>query len=728
MRDWIFKPNRRNRYVNWLALDSWIDSTLYGLYARFKDWWANYNNFFAGFRVTGARRLAVEILSEAATIGTGGLAIILMFEIPAIELTKNPNWRTGSEFSVTFLDRYGNEIGKRGIQFSDAVPLEEIPDTLIKATMATEDRRFFDHFGIDVFGTIRALVQNARANEVVQGGSSISQQLAKNLFLTSERSIARKIKEVYLALWLESHLTKSEILKLYLDRAYLGGGNFGVEAASQFYFGKSVRDINLAEAAVLAGLFKAPSKFAPHSNPAESRARTNQVLTNLVEAGFMTEGQVHTARLNPAHIIDHEEDYAPNYFLDWAFEEVQRLMRGKGEFVLTARTTVDVPLQKVAEQAVETQLDTQGRNLRASQAVLVSMDTDGAVRAMVGGRDYGDSQFNRAVHGARQPGSSFKPYVYLTAIENGIKPTKVMPGGSPTCGNWSPVNYGGGTGGGPMTLYDALKHSVNTVAVRLSLDVGRDKVLEVAHRIGLTAIRKTCSMALGDTGIAPLDHVAGYAVFANGGMAVKPYAILELRNTRDEVVYSRERDEPPPARIFKREDIETLNTMLFKVVEEGTGMAAKLDFTNACGKTGTTSGPKDVWFMGFTGQYVTGVWFGNDDYSDMVSGTTGGHLAAPVWHQYMVAAHTNMDIPQIPGLPLHPRQVEERQRLAEIQRDDPNAGTSTASTEPAKRMPARTRKMLTSLSKLLKEAPKLKATGGVPEKGAALDKLPVRTQ
>ncbi|MGB7914452.1 MAG: biosynthetic peptidoglycan transglycosylase, partial [Rhodomicrobium sp.] len=219
MRDWIFKPNRRNRYiVNWLALDSWIDSTLYGLYARFKDWWANYNNFFDRFRVTGFRRFATEILSDVLTLGTAGAAVVLMFEFPAIELTKNPNWRTGSEFSVTFLDRYGNEVGKRGIQFSDAVPLEEVPDNLIKATMATEDRRFFEHFGIDIFGTFRALIQNARAEQVVQGGSSLTQQLAKNLFLSSERSIQRKIREVYLALWLESHLTKKEILKLYLDR------------------------------------------------------------------------------------------------------------------------------------------------------------------------------------------------------------------------------------------------------------------------------------------------------------------------------------------------------------------------------------------------------------------------------------------------------------------------------------------------------------------------------
>ncbi len=726
MRDWIFKPNRRNRPINWLALDSWIDSSLYSVYARFKDWWANYNNFFARFRVTGFRWVAVELMSEAVTLGTGALAVILMFELPAIELTKNPNWRTGSEFSVTFLDRYGNEVGKRGIQFSDAVPLEEIPDILIRATMATEDRRFYDHFGVDILGTLRAVIQNARANEVVQGGSSLTQQLAKNLFLSSERSFQRKIREVYLALWLEYHLTKKEILKLYLDRAYLGGGTFGVEAASQFYFGKSVRDINLSEAALLAGLFKAPTKYAPHANPAEARARANQVLTNLVDAGFMTEGQVHSARLNPAKVVERQEVYVPNYFLDWAFEETQRLMKGKGEYVLTARTTVDVPLQKLAEESIENAFEREGRGARAGQAALVSMDTDGAVRVIVGGRDYGDSQFNRATHGQRQPGSSFKPYVYLTAIENGIRPTRVMSDVAPTCGNWSPTNYGGGVSGRSMTLYEALEKSVNTIAVKLSLEVGREKVVETAHKVGLMSVRKTCSMALGDTGVAPIDHTAGFAVFANGGKAVKPYAILELRNTRDEVVYSRERDEPPPAQIFKREHIELLNTMLEKVVSAGTGSAAKLDFTIAAGKTGTSSGPRDVWFVGFTGQYVTGVWFGNDDFSEMAAGTTGGHLAAPTWRAYMAAAHSSMDIPQIPGLPLHPRQIEERQRLSEIRRDDPTFGSGGS--DQAKRMPARTRKMLTSLSKLLKEAPKLQGAGNTTEKGASLDRPPTRTQ
>lgn len=730
MRDWIFKPNREKKRFNWLALDAWIDSSLYTSYARFKEKWAVYNNFFDRFRVTGIRRAAVELGSEGLTLGTGGLLIVLMFQIPAIELTKNPNWRTGSEFSVRFLDRAGNEVGRRGILYSDQVPLEEIPDTLIKATMATEDRRFFDHFGIDLLGTARALAENARANEVVQGGSSLTQQLAKNLFLSSERSFQRKLREVYLALWLEAHLTKKEILKLYLDRAYLGGGNFGVEAASQFYFGKSVRDINLAEAALLAGLFKAPTKYAPHSNPLEARARANQVLTNLVDAGYMTEGQVHGARLNPAKVVDRTETYAPNYYLDWAFEEVQRLMKGKNEYVLTARTTLDSSFQRLAEQSVEGAFTRNSALGKSAQAALVSMETDGAVRAIVGGRDYGESQFNRATKGQRQPGSSFKPYVYLTAIENGYKPTQVMVDGVVRCGNWSPANYGGGVSGRAMTLYEALAKSVNTIAVKLSLDVGRQKVLATAQKVGLSTTRVTCSMALGDTGITPLEHTGGFAVFANGGKSAKPYAIVELRNSRDELVYAHDRDEPAPQQLFKREHIEVLNTMLEKVVTEGTGQAAKLDFTNAAGKTGTSSGPKDIWFVGFTGQYVTGIWFGNDDFTEMPRGATGGQLAAPVWKQYMVGAHTSMDIPQIPGLPVHPRQVEEQQRLALVRRDEPQApaSASAAPVDPAKRLPPRTRKALEALQKLLKDAPMLSVPSSAPSRDASVTQPQVRVQ
>jgi len=692
VRDWIFKPNRRSRLVDWWALDAWVDSSIYGLWVKLKDVWAAYSNFFGRFHVSGTRKVAAEFASEGATLFVLGLAALLSFAIPAIDSTNKAGWRTASQYSVTFLDRYGNEIGKRGILFSDAVPLEEIPDHLIKAVLATEDRRFFDHFGLDVVGTFRALRANIEANEVVQGGSSLSQQLAKNLFLSSERSLERKINEAFLALWLEARLNKREILKLYLDRAYLGGGAFGVEAASQFYFDKSVREINLAEAAMLAGLFKAPTKFAPHANRAESLSRANQVLSNMVDAGFMTEGQVHGARLNPAKVVDRTDHSSPDYFLDWAFEEVQQLMRDKNQYVLVARTTVDRELQKLARDSVETTLERYGRARRARQAALVSMETDGAVRALVGGRDYGESQFNRATNALRQPGSSFKPYVYLTALQNGYSPRSRVVDSPVYCGRWSPKNYSGGYRGA-MSLETALAKSINTIAVKLSLEIGREKVLENIKKMGIEGPRASCSMALGDTGIPPLMHTTGFAHFASGGKRVRAYAITEIRTESGQIVYDRERDEPEPEQIFDRETIETLNRMLGKVVTAGTGRRAQLEFTHSAGKTGTSSSYRDAWFMGFTGKYVTGVWYGNDSYRPM-GRVTGGNLPAMTWHKYMSQAHANYDIATIPGFQPHPVQVEARQQLAERQADDPTLGDRRPA---ARSMPDETQMLLNNL-------------------------------
>jgi penicillin-binding protein 1A len=723
VRDWIFRPNRGKRLVDWWAVDAWIDSSLYGVASKTRDLWSGYSNFISQFRVTGFRWLATEVFSEAATLSIGGLLVVLAFALPAIEHTNDPSWRTASQYSVTFLDRNGAEVGKRGILFSDTVPLEELPDFLIKATLATEDRRFFEHFGIDVFGTVRALLANAQAEGVVQGGSSLTQQLAKNLFLSSERSFERKIKEAFISLWLEARLTKKEILKMYLDRSYMGGGTFGVEAASQFYFGKSVREINLAEAALLAGLYKAPTKYAPHANPAESRARTNQVLTNMVDAGFMTEGQVHSARLNPAKVIDNTDSYTPNFYLDWAFDEVQRLMNKKGEYNLVARTTVDVSMQKAAEAAIENQLSQNSKAKDVGQAALVSMEMDGAVRALVGGRDYGDSQFNRATRAFRQPGSSFKTYVYLGALERGAKPTTIENDGGVSCGNWSPENYTDSYKG-RMTLTQALAQSINTIAVKLSLDSkygGRDQVLVNLKKLGLGYVKKSCSMALGDQGVTVMDHTSGYATIATGGVRVKGYAVTEIRNARDEVVYSRERDEPPAQQVFDRRAAEMLSQMLEHVVTEGTGRAAALDFTTVVGKTGTSSDYKDAWFLGYTGQYVTGVWYGNDNSTSM-NRVTGGSIPTQTWHDYNVAAHTSFNIPAIPGLPLHPRQVEEMARIAEIKKQDPTLGT--VSDSGRSKMPQKTRKTLTTLSKLFKEAKKLQEAP--VEKGAALGTQPPR--
>jgi penicillin-binding protein 1A len=704
--DWFFKRRDRGQIINWLGIDAWIDSTLAETWERIKDGYDAASSFFARFRLTGWKRLLNEAVSEAVSLATGGLVVAYGLALPAFMEVEDGKWLKTGQYSVKFLDVNGNEIGKRGINLDDAVPLEEIPDYMIKATLATEDRRFYEHFGVDVIGTLRALVENLRRNDVVQGGSTLTQQLAKNLFLSSERSIQRKIKEAFLALYLESRLTKDEILKLYLDRSYMGGGAFGVEAAAQFYFGKSIRDVTLAEAALLAGLFKAPTKYAPHVDLAAARARANVVLNNLVEAGYYTAGQVHHARLNPARIVETRPKESPDWFLDYAFEEVQRLMEGKGHFNLTARTTVDLNVQRAAEETLVTALRQRGRAVRADAGAIVVLETDGAVRALVGGPDYGDSQFNRATKARRQPGSSFKVYVYATALENGYKPTTIVRDASRSCGNWHPRNYSGGHGSGArLPLWLALAKSLNTTAAELSFAVGREKVIEMTQRLGVTGIKKTCSMALGDTGITPLEHAGGIAAFANGGKLAKPYAILEIFTANGELVYSRERDEPPAPQVVSREVAEQMNQMLHKVVTEGTGQGAQLDFTHVVGKTGTSTGPKDVWFVGFTGKYVGAVWIGRDDNRPMAGGTTGGQLAAPIWRQVMAVAHTDMNIPTIPGLTPHPVQVAEQQRLAALRRNEPPTAQQAGPAPRAQSlMPEKTKQVLQSIAQSLKKA------------------------
>ena len=410
-----------------LDLDARFDSTLFSSLRGTRELYERYSTFMDRFYVGRWKRwVFIEPLSEAATIGLGGLILMLALAIPAFRETADEDWLKKSDLAVTFLDRYGNPIGSRGIKHNDSIPLEDFPDNLIKATLATEDRRFYDHFGIDVAGTARALITNAQAGGVRQGGSSITQQLAKNLFLSNERTIERKVNEAFLAIWLETRLTKNEILKLYLDRAYMGGGTFGVDGAAHFYFNKSVRDVNLAEAAMLAGLFKAPTKFAPHINLPAARARANVVLDNLVDAGFMTEGQVFGARRNPAFAVDRRDENSPNYYLDYAFDEVRKIVdtfpKSYNERVFVVRTAIDMNVQSAAEEAIENQLRQFGRDYHATQAATVVADLDGGVRAMVGGRDYGASQFNRATDAYRQPGSSFKPYVYTTALMNGFTP------------------------------------------------------------------------------------------------------------------------------------------------------------------------------------------------------------------------------------------------------------------------------------------------------------------
>ena len=709
VNDWFSSGKRRTGMRSLLGnFDSWLDSSIAGTWQSVVDRYNAASSFSARFRLAGWKRLANEALSEGLSLGTGALLVLYALAVPAFhEIDESKALSTG-KYSVKFLDRHGKEIGQRGILHDDAIELEHIPDHLIKATLATEDRRFFEHFGVDLIGTARALATNLNAGETVQGGSTLTQQLAKNLFLSSERSLTRKVKELFLAFWLEARFTKREILKLYFDRAYMGGGACGVEAAAQFYFGKSVRTVTLAEAAMMAGLFKAPTKYAPHIDLPAARARANDVLSNLVEAGFMTAGQVHAARLNPAKPIDSRLANSPDWYLDWAFEEIQRVAEGRGQYVLIARTTIDLGMQQQAEAAVLSTLRQQGRAQNASSGALVSMEPDGAVRAMVGGLDYGESQFNRATHAKRQPGSSVKLYVYANAVEHGLTPKSIVRDSPVSCGNWSPKNYDGGHGGGgSMTAGVAFAKSLNTVAVDLSLKYERDNLVAMTQRLGVQGIKKTCSMALGDGSVTPLQHTAAFSTFANGGILTQPYAILDIVNSRGEVVYVREVDEAPAPRVIEPRHAEYMNQMMQQVVTEGTARRAILDFTTSAGKTGTSSSYRDAWFVGFTGALATGVWIGNDDFRPM-SNVTGGSLPATIWHSFMAVAHGTMPIPPIPGIAPHPNQIADRQRMEDLKRTQPQLAKQLAQTSeqrgPQSLMPEPARDALKKITVAMRSA------------------------
>src|ERR1700722_2642520 len=644
-----------------LDIDARIDFAVFLLGKWARDLYERFTAAMDRFHVAGWRRWTlVEPLSEMASLGTGGLILMMTLAIPAMRQTSDDDWLKKSELPVPFLDPYGNEVGSRGIKHNDSVPLDEMPDDLIKATLATEDRRFYQHFGIDFTGTFRALVTNAQAGGVVQGGSTITQQLAKNLFLSNERTIERKINEAFLALWLEAHLSKNEILKLYLDRAYLGGGAFGVDAAAEYYFGKSVRDVTLPEAAMLAGLFKAPTKFSPLVNLPAARARANVVLDNLVDNGFMTEGQVYGARRNPATPADRRDDGAPNYYLDYAFDEMRKLVdtfpKSVPDRFFVVRTALDSNLQHYADREVETELRQYGRDYGASQAAVVIADLDGGVRAMVGGRNYAASQFNRATDALRQPGSSFKPYVYATALANGFKPTSVVVDGPVCIGNWCPQNYGRSYSGS-ITLTQAIIRSINVIPVKLSIalgkgnaKIGRAMIVATARRFGIRSpLPDTPSLPIGADEVNVLEHTVAYATFPNKGMAVTPHAILEVRSGTGDTIWRFDRDGKKPSLAISPQVAADMALMMSKVVEEGTAKRAILDGIKAAGKTGTTNSYRDAWFVGYTGHFVCGVWFGNDDYSPL-NRMTGGSLPAQTWHEIMAYAHQGVELKNITGV------------------------------------------------------------------------------
>lgn len=584
---------------------------------------------------------------------------------------------------ATFIDAKGDLLATRGAYHADDVALKELPPYLVDSFLATEDRRFFNHWGLDPRGILRAMITNVRLGYTAEGGSTITQQLAKNLFLSNDRTMTRKLKEVLYAIWLERHLEKHEILELYLNRIYFGAGTYGVDAAARFYFDVPAAEVSLSEAAMLAGLPKAPTKLSPTNNLASAQTRAGRVLDNLVEADLMSEADVFEARVAPAILAERAELGSIQYYLDYVYEnlypmlhERQRNPQGPetlsnsddikferlpppgaddrpidlGTEDLIVYTTLDTSLQRKAEASLLVTLERDGALLKVSEGALVAIDPDGAVRAMVGGRSYIDSQFNRATQAMRQPGSAFKPFVYLAALENGYSPDTILEDAPLTIstpqGDWSPSNYSDRYRG-RVTMREALAYSLNTAAVRVSEDIGPEKVVEVAHRMGIQSpIQPNPSIPLGTDEVNLLELTGAFLPFARTGLKMPVHTILRVENADGLILY--EHRAPKPERIVDKDIATNMTNMMYQVIHSGTGRAARLGERPAAGKTGTSQDWRDAWFLGYTKDLITGVWVGNDDDSPM-NRVTGGGLPAIIWKDFMTEAHEGVRIGALPG-------------------------------------------------------------------------------
>ncbi len=535
--------------------------------------------------------------------------------------------------SVTVLARDNTVLATYGQVYAAPVTLTEVPPYLVQAIVATEDRHFFSHGGIDPAGMLRAAWTDLRAGAIRQGGSTITQQLAKNLFLTPERTLRRKVQETILAFWLEARFTKAQIFSIYLNRVYLGAGTYGFPAAARRYFGRRLADINLHEAAVLAGLLKAPSRYAPLHDPKAARDRADQVLANMQDAGYLSARDVRAAKAERLRTVGPDAGSDARYFADWAVERVNGYV-GEPDRDLVVTTTLDVGLQRAAEAALDRELARDGAKRSVSQGALVAVSPDGAVRAMVGGRDYGESQFNRAVQALRQPGSAFKLFDYIAAFEQGARPDDRLPDVPISIGGWRPHNYERRYRG-VVTLSEAFANSINTVAVQVAQRAGIHNVIDVARRLGITAkLGAHPSLALGTSVVSPLELTCAYAAVASGGHAARPHAILTIADREGHVLYRRAGSRAP--RVLAPGVVAEMDRLLARVLVDGTGRAAQLD-RPAAGKTGTSQDFRDAWFVGYAPGLVAGVWVGNDNNSPM-KGVTGGSVPAHIWHDFMTRA------------------------------------------------------------------------------------------
>jgi penicillin-binding protein 1A len=546
--------------------------------------------------------------------------------------------------NLTVLASDGTVLAERGLR-RGYVRLDRLPPYLPQAVIATEDRRFYNHLGVDPIGLLRASVRNVAAGTVVQGGSTITQQLAKNLFLKPDRTFGRKLEEAMYAIWLERRFTKEEILELYLNRVYFGGGTYGVEAAARRYFGRSARSVTLNQAALLAGLLKAPSRYAPTRNVELASARVDVVLNNMVDAGFLTTAEASAAGAQPLRLRSFGDETGFPYAVDWVAETLADSVGGN-EGDLVVETTIDANLQRTAQATLRQTLDAEGKDLEVSEGAVVVLDMAGGIKALIGGRSYRASPFDRAVKALRQPGSAFKPFVYLAAMESGYTPDSVADDAPVTVDGWAPKNHTG-TYRGAVTLRDSFAHSINTVAAKLADDVGRDRVISTARRLGIhSELHDRPSLALGTAEVTLLELVGAYVPFANGGMGVVPHIISRVRNGDGKLVY--EWKGANLGRVVGEPYVAEMNDLMNATLTSGTGRQAALPDQVAGGKTGTSQNSRDAWFVGYTARYAAGVWVGNDDGSKMRN-VTGGTLPARLWHDVMTVAHEGKEPLALPG-------------------------------------------------------------------------------
>ena len=587
---------------------------------------------------TYAVRVSIALCVGGYVLGMAGFCAIALAskDMPSAQSL----WKSNRPVSVQIVDRYGRDILVRGASSAPRVKLDELPTHVPATILATEDRRFQYHVGLDPKALMRAMVKNIKAGHYVEGGSTLTQQLSKNVFLTPDKTLKRKAQEMMLSVWLEQAFTKDEILEMYLSRVYFGSGAWGIEAASQRYLGKSASELTIGEGAMMAGLLKAPSRYNPVSAPEASARRTAIVLDVMAKQNLIDNYTHYRSLTDPINIRRPQSDNSAQYFVDWIWADLERYV-GTPSQDLVVQTTLDFEAQLKASQIVRNRLDPK-RN--ATQAAMVSLDGTGGVMAMIGGHAYSESQFNRATQAQRQPGSAFKPFVYLAAFKEGLTPWDSREDKAIEIGDWAPENFTEEFKG-KMSLEEAFKKSINTIAVGLGEDIGRNNVISTAGDFGLTDLKPLRSLALGAQATTPLALTASYLPFSNYGKRAAPYGILSVSTADGTPLYHHRADENP--RVISSENLGYMNRLMSRTVAEGTGRRAHIEGRQVAGKTGTTNDFRDAWFVGYAPDIVTGVWVGADDFTPMDK-VTGGSIPAMIWKDYMETALADMPKTALP--------------------------------------------------------------------------------